>query len=253
MNSGIYKITCKANDNFYIGRSVNYSKRMNDHLRDLRDNKHKNQRLQNNYDKYGENSFVFELIIPLPRVESIHIEEEQKLINLVIEDSKCMNINKTAGGGCVVPMTEERKRKIGQANMGKTYERTPEHRQKLSSALMGHELSEETKKKISESHKGKKLSEDHREKIRLATAGKNNPRYGMTGAKNSNSKPILQIDLLTGEVIREFASCTDAGRILGMDSSGLSKVCRGKLKKAYGYIWRFKEGVTTIESDIIVS
>lgn len=52
-------------------------------------------------------------------------------------------------------------------------------------------------------------------------------------------KPILMLDLETGETLREFASQEDAKRFLGLkDSTGISNVVRGKYKSTAGYGWR---------------
>lgn len=54
-------------------------------------------------------------------------------------------------------------------------------------------------------------------------------------------KPILQIDAITGEVIREFPSLKEACAFLGKQSSGhIPDVCNGKRKIAYGYKWAYK-------------
>lgn len=244
MFGGIYIIKCVENQRFYIGRTLNYKKRVNDHLRDLRRGTHKNQPLQYNFDKYGVDSFVFRLLIFLPQDEYIHRAIEQELIDALINEKSCMNINETAGGGCIVPMTEERKEKIRQTKLGnKNYfygKKRPEHAKKLSEMMKGHKLSNETKRKIAESHKGKKLSDEHKEKLKEAFIGENNPRYGVRGALNQLSKPILQIDIETGNVITEFSGLRDVERITGFDRGGVGKVCRGRGKTAYGYIWRYK-------------
>ena len=62
MTCGIYKITNTANGKVYIGSSVDVHGRFNCHRSDLRNNRHGNQHLQNAWNLYGENSFVFEII-----------------------------------------------------------------------------------------------------------------------------------------------------------------------------------------------
>lgn len=60
--SGIYKITCLANKKIYIGSATNLRKRRNSHLHALRQNKHENSILQRTWNKYGEQSFTFEVL-----------------------------------------------------------------------------------------------------------------------------------------------------------------------------------------------
>lgn len=71
---GIYKITCIANSNFYIGSSKNIYVRMYKHKSTLLHNIHSNPILQNYYNKYGEEFFEVELI------------EECLLENLLIKE-----------------------------------------------------------------------------------------------------------------------------------------------------------------------
>lgn len=54
-------------------------------------------------------------------------------------------------------------------------------------------------------------------------------------------KPLVQICPNTG-VEKEWISLSEACRILNMDASTVSKVCRGLREKAYGYKWRYKNG-----------
>lgn len=62
MNSGIYKITNIINKKFYIGSAVDFKRRKTKHLYTLKHDQGVNRILQNAWNKYGENSFMFELI-----------------------------------------------------------------------------------------------------------------------------------------------------------------------------------------------
>lgn len=62
VDSGIYKITCIENNKIYIGQSKNIKYRFGQHLLLLRKNTHFNRHLQFSFDKYGEDSFKFEVI-----------------------------------------------------------------------------------------------------------------------------------------------------------------------------------------------
>lgn len=74
--SGIYKIICLKNNKVYIGSSVNLRKRKISHLHELRLNKHSNKRLQNAYNKYGEESFCFEKVLECSPEELLFFEEQ---------------------------------------------------------------------------------------------------------------------------------------------------------------------------------
>ncbi len=58
-------------------------------------------------------------------------------------------------------------------------------------------------------------------------------------SKKTNSDPVLQYNL-NNELIREYNSAAEAGRINNFSSSNIRACCRGELKTAYGYIWRRK-------------
>lgn len=55
----IYQIECLSTHESYIGLTVDYKRRKRDHLNDLRKNKHENPKLQNAWNKYGEQEFHF--------------------------------------------------------------------------------------------------------------------------------------------------------------------------------------------------
>ena len=94
----------------------------------------------------------------------------------------------------------------------------------------GKKLSEETKRKISESNKGKTFSKETIEK-------RSKKRVGIYNTKKS--KPLLQIDQLTNEVIKEWESAAEVERQLGIKRSNISECCRGKRKTASGFKWIF--------------
>jgi group I intron endonuclease len=62
MGSGIYCIKNIINNKVYIGSSINLNGREYKHFWMLKKNKHDNQFLQNSFNKYGEKSFVFEVL-----------------------------------------------------------------------------------------------------------------------------------------------------------------------------------------------
>ena len=53
-----------------------------------------------------------------------------------------------------------------------------------------------------------------------------------------NLKSVTQLDK-NGKVINTFKSIREAGRMTGIDSSGIAKCCKGKRKIAGGYCWRY--------------
>ena len=81
----------------------------------------------------------------------------------------------------------------------------------------------------SQSLKGKHHSEETKNKIRTGCI--NNP---------SKTKPVLQIDIITNEVIKEWSSAAEVERELGFGQAHISACCHGRCNSAYGYKWSFK-------------
>ena len=54
------------------------------------------------------------------------------------------------------------------------------------------------------------------------------------------SKPVLQFDL-NDNFIKEFPSIKQVERETGFDQGNIIKCCKGKLKTAYNYKWKYKE------------
>ena len=88
--------------------------------------------------------------------------------------------------------------------------------------------------------------------------GENNPNYGKkpsaetsrkmseakkdiyNGTGNPNSKCVLQYDL-NGNFIKEWEYISLASKELDICLSSIGQCCKGKLKKAGGFVWKYKE------------
>ena len=76
---------------------------------------------------------------------------------------------------------------------------------------------------------------------------KENTNYGTGIQRGHNkqingkcSKPVLQFDL-NDNLVKEYPSIKQAERDTGFANQHISACCKGKLKQAYGYIWKYKE------------
>ncbi len=190
--SGIYRIVCTITTKFYIGSAINLRDRCQRHFWALRQNKHENQHLQRAWNKYGEQSFTFE-VIELVLIPFL-IEREQFWFDKLSPFGKRgFNILPIAGSPLgykhrpesIEKIRESNRRrelspetleKIRRANLGKRYPlgRTfsLEHREKLSQAKLGTSLSSETREKIGQASRGRKHSPEHIEKQRQAMLGR---------------------------------------------------------------------------------
>ena len=85
--SGVYSITNTIDNKSYFGNSIYIYGRWNGHRHTLRNGIHKNKELQESWDKYGENSFIFKVLVV--------IKDEDELIRLeqwFIDHRSCYNI-----------------------------------------------------------------------------------------------------------------------------------------------------------------
>ncbi len=78
------------------------------------------------------------------------------------------------------------------------------------------------------------------ENLRLLSLSENVRMAYYIQKVNSNCKKVRQMDL-QGNYIKDFPSCAEAARQLNLDSSTISKVCRGKNKSHGGYTFIYIE------------
>jgi group I intron endonuclease len=110
MACSIYKIINLKNEKLYIGSAVYFPSRKALHLFQLRNNKHFNKHLQSAFNKYGEESFKFEILEEC--FKDNLIEREQFYINtLKPKYNKRVIANSNLGRKYI--MKEDHKRKIG--------------------------------------------------------------------------------------------------------------------------------------------
>lgn len=76
------------------------------------------------------------------------------------------------------------------------------------------------------------------ENLRLITLSENVISAYYTQKTNASCKQVEQLTL-DGKFIQTFASCAEAARYLNLDSSTISKVCRGKNKSHGGFLFRY--------------
>ena len=90
---------------------------------------------------------------------------------------------------------------------------------------------------------------NHKDEVKTNNAATNlewmskrdNLNYGTHNKRVSEalSKQVQMLDKKTGELLDTFPSTNEAERVTGIYHSSISKCCKGKLKYAGGYIWRY--------------
>jgi group I intron endonuclease len=195
--AGIYRIVHVATGRMYIGSAMNLHIRRKNHFNTLRNNKHKNPKLQRAFNKYGPDAFRFEVLEYVLVPELLTAREEYWFSKLRPFDSRGFNISPIAGSNLGVKYTPEAVEKSRVARTGK--KSTPEQCENIGasrrgkpSTNLGRKASEATREKLRNSHLGKTLSEEQKRKVGDAHRGsKRSPeaiektRQANTGRKNS--------------------------------------------------------------------
>lgn len=139
--------------------------------------------------------------------------------------------------------SEETRRKISLALMGRPV--SDETREKLRNSNLGKKRSEETKKRISEGHKNP--SEETRRKISEAGKGRKPSEKAIEASRRKTignkyrAKPIMQYDL-DGKFIKQWECAKDVENELGIYHSAIGLCCNGKSNMAGGFQWKYDDG-----------
>lgn len=191
-NCGIYTIKNKLDGKMYIGQSVNINKRKAYHLWMLRSGNHFNPKLQNAFNKYSEENFEFK-VLELCKFDEINNKEIQfiKKYNSIEEG---YNICEGGNGSLGRILSDETKRKIAKANIGRIQSKEAGVRKsvvgkilwsniKYREKMMGRKhpipwnkgipKTLEEKQNLSEKLKGRVIAESQKEKLRELYKGEN--------------------------------------------------------------------------------
>lgn len=206
---GVYSITNIINDKKYIGQSVDIYTRWSNHKSALRNNRHGNKHLQNAWNTYGEENFIFD-ILSVCDVKDIDTVESEfiKLFNTMDES---FGYNMESGGHENKILSEESRRLISDKHKGKNL--TDEHKAKISASGKGRICSDDTKNKISKALIGVKRSVETRKKL----------SEGRTGMNSWACKPIYCIELN-----ETFYSTKEAENKYGFNASSINSNLKGR-------------------------
>ncbi len=225
--SGIYTITNKTSNKVYVGSSVDLQKRNKDHFSYLRANTHHNIHLQRAFNKYGESSFVFdvvkfcpddaELLIILEK-EEFGSHDFEELYNIVEPGPNPMHNRE---------FTEEHKEKISKA--------LKEYNKKFGNTFKGKKHSVQSRKRMSESQKAYCKKEGN------SFLGKKHTKASKKKMSRSITKyvGINKVDRETGKVLGTYYNASEALKHSDNPegfSGNILAVCKFNQKTAYGYI-----------------
>lgn len=66
------------------------------------------------------------------------------------------------------------------------------------------------------------------------------PKCGRRKTAQASQRKVAMIDPITNDVISVFASITEAAQETSINPSNISTVCKGKRKKAGGFVWKYE-------------
>lgn len=208
--SGVYQIINTINNKTYIGSSINCKIRCKSHIRDLLINNHCNNKLQNSWDKYGKNVFMFKLLESVGDKSDLLKREQYYLDTLNPE----YNICKIAGNTLGVKPSNETKERI-------SISLTDKYSGDKSFNYKGGYIKPKNK-----------LESSVCDKIFKTNITK-------TRQSDKSGKPIIQYDN-DFNIIKEWHSIKSASDVLGISRSSIKRCCDGKDRRAGWFIWRFK-------------
>jgi group I intron endonuclease len=213
----IYRILNNVTGYCYIGCSKNLKSRWKEHKRDLQKEEHHNIHLQRAWNKYKEESFTWEVLLECKSEKLMFLKEKE----LIENTANLYNIAEGGLGGDYTKNWDE--------------DRKEQHRVYCSNRNIERYKDPEERKKIN-CFKGLTQEErDQRLKVwSEAKVGDRNGRY-------KYNKPVLQIDRISGEVIKEWKDVCEAS-YAGFERRYVISCC--KEKKGYnshkGFIWKWK-------------
>lgn len=121
MTCGIYCITNIENGKLYIGQAHSIKHRFSTHRSELRGGYHHNNHLQNAWNKYGEDSFSFEIMNICDESELDDLETH--FIALYDSTNQDLGYNKETGGNMNKSMSSESCIKISESSNSTGYYR----------------------------------------------------------------------------------------------------------------------------------
>jgi len=211
---GIYKIT-NPKGKIYIGQSININKRKSAYK--CIDKRIMGPKIYNSIQKYGWENHVFEIIEECLIDELFERESYWKTTILESQEgewNKVLFCN-LYDIGSFGPLSDHVKNKIrGQKRTEETKQKMRESKLGKPSNFQNHTHSVLTKQKMRESKLGK--------------------------PSNNKKRKISQYDL-NGDFLKTWDSLKEISLTLNLSPNSINRCCQEKQKKAFNYIWKYKE------------
>lgn len=223
----VYSITNIENGKKYIGSTVNYEKRHRAHLNGLRGSYHDNRLLQQDFDIYGEDSFVFEIICKTDSEEE-RFRIEANLIQQfrTFEFDNGYNLSTDGRGKYII--TEKTREKMRQNTIG---ENNPFYGKSHTEEVKAN-LSEKAKQRTGSKNSfyGKSHTEESKDKIRKTIqkkveSGWESPQKGVPKTKEAIRNNTLAQPTRIGVHAegKDYISLAACSKDLGIHSATIKR------------------------------
>lgn len=169
--------------------------------------------------KYGWDNFEHIILFTNLTKEEACLKEKE-LIKQYNSMDREYGYNSTSGGEVFV-MNEETKQKISNSMKG-------------NKNGLNHPCSEEKKRKISEAQKGRSFTEEHKQKLSEAAKKRHVPCSEEKKQNLSKNYPHKK-RVYCQELDTVYESVQECGRQLGIPATNISKLCKGRGKTLKGY------------------
>lgn len=101
--------------------------------------------------------------------------------------------------------------------------------------------------KLTINHKNGNRLDNNAENLEWVTQQENVQHALVTGLTQISTRPVTKC-ALDGTVIEEFESFKEITEKYGFDRSSIIKVCKGRQHTAYGFVWKYTDGLTESEN-----
>lgn len=229
--TGVYSLYCKATGQYYIGSTIGkggFMKRWCSHLYKFRKNKHTIV-LQELYNKYGENSFFFEILEIFEVNNETVREREQYYIDLLQPE---LNICEKAYG-CIFPerFIQPNSKAVLQYDLDGNFIKEYKSMAEAEEAT-GSDVAQALR---ALNHCNSTQSAGFQWRLKES----DNYQVKIDKYKYSQSFEILCYDS-NGDFIKEFPSILEASKELNLNTGNISRNINGLMHSCNGYFFKKK-------------
>jgi group I intron endonuclease len=244
-NSGIYRIYNTITKDCYIGQSKDIAKRIQEHKNLLQRNKHTYRNgqpslLQKAWNKYGQESFRFE-IIDKCSIEELDDAEQFWIQYFQCNRAKTNNGYNLTDGGHNFNGFCGLKYSIRMHNDETEIMVKPQDVEEYFNNGFKIGVLPGSRGLSGEKHYmyGKHHSEEHNQKVREKLLGRTLSDEDKAKISQGRKKSVVQLTKQY-DFIREFNSGLDAEQDTGVNRAHICQCCKHERKSAGGFIWRYK-------------